>query len=394
MTVAAKIAWAIIVVSLLGWIGALFLPDSPWTTIFRHACEGAFVGGICDAFAIWKVYGKIEVHFDRLTAEVAETVVDDLVKPEEIVNELVAKLHEPEFAEHLLDQVEQVVPDQAAVRVFLDDVWRSSLRERLIEWLVEFDPRPAIETVGLQQAMSQSVHNDEIVRAAAMRCVRHAIQDDALARRLYDAVLDRYGDIVVFEIPAIPVVKPRPTPVLLEAVVRFTVDPAELRGRMNTALDRLTDDSDSGSKLRAVTRDYVLAAVDGWVATPLGARTLTAEHLVDQLSPALLDEAARTIWAHRDRLQELVNEDLPLNTHPLVVFLDKEIGGLLSRQLTDLDTRSATMLTTKLRTMGPSNFRVMLERRTRPELDWIQVNGAGLGFVLGLTAGVVSALVH
>jgi hypothetical protein len=36
----------------------------------------------------------------------------------------------------------------------------------------------------------------------------------------------------------------------------------------------------------------------------------------------------------------------------------------------------------------------MLERRTRPELDWIQVNGAGLGFFLGTLAGIVSALLH
>ena len=99
MTRPARIAWVIITVSLMGWIGALFLPESPWTTIFRHACEGAFVGGICDAFAIWKVYGKVEVHFQRLTAEVSETVVDDLVRPEQIVENLVAKLHEPEFAE-------------------------------------------------------------------------------------------------------------------------------------------------------------------------------------------------------------------------------------------------------------------------------------------------------
>ena len=56
-----------------------------------------------------------------------------------------------------------------------------------------------------------------------------------------------------------------------------------------------------------------------------------------------------------------------------------------------LQIQSQDLLAEQLKSLGPKEFRAMLERRTRDELDWIQVNGAGLGGLLGLTIGLASA---
>ena len=127
---------------------------------------------------------------------------------------------------------------------------------------------------------------------------------------------------------------------------------------------------------------------------PEVSRRAAAERLVHRVMPGLLTEVAESVWEHRTKLGEIVERDLPLNAHPLVEYLVDEVGGLVRAQLETLDERSQGLLTTKLRSMGPRQFREMIERRTRGELDWIQVNGAALGLALGTMAGLATVLIH
>ena len=116
--------------------------------------------------------------------------------------------------------------------------------------------------------------------------------------------------------------------------------------------------------------------------------------LVEQLIPPLLDSMVDALWSHRNELHHLVGADLPLNAHPAIEYVSAEVSRMLTENLSELDGHSAELLASRLRKQGPSAFRAMLERRTRPELDWIQVNGAGLGLILGPLAGIVGAWMH
>jgi len=393
MTTAAKIAWAIIAAALAGWIGSFWLPDTWWTVAIRHACEGAFVGGVCDAFAIWKVYGKAEDNFERLTDEVADTFIVDMVRPEEVVAELSEKLHEPAFAREMLAHVETLVPSQDTVRTFLADVWEETLKAHVVERLVTLDLRGAFETDGGGGRLAEQVWGDPLIHGMVRRCLARAVSDPASSSRLYRAVLKRYGGVTVFEIPAIPVVKPKPSPVSLEAMARYTLGEEELHARLLAAVDGAFEGAGGGDgPMAGALRDYGKAYSTAWSSTDRSERERAASRLVELLTPSALDALSGWIWEHRTRLSELSHQDLPLNAHPLVEYVSDEVGGMVRERLSVLDERSQELLTEKLREMGPKPFRQMLERRTRPELDWIQVNGAGLGFFLGLTAGLLSGL--
>lgn len=395
MTSAAKIAWAIIAAALAGWIGSFWLPDVWWTTVVRHACEGAFVGGVCDAFAIWKVYGKAEDNFERLTDEVADTFIVDMVRPEEVVAELSEKLHEPAFAREMLAHVETLVPSQDTVRTFLADVWEETIRDHVIERLVGLDLREAFQEEGDGGRLAQEIWGDPLIHDMVRRCLTRAVSDPASSARLYRSVLKRYGKVTVFEIPGIPVVKPSPTPVSLEAMARYTMDEDELHARLLAAVDGAFEGAGGGDgPMAGALRDYGHAYASAWGSTDPAERRQAAARLVSLLTPPALDALSGWIWQHRTRLSELSHKDLPLNAHPLVEYVSDEVGEMVGERLSLLDARSQELLTEKLREMGPKPFRQMLERRTRPELDWIQVNGAGLGFFLGLAAGLIASFMH
>ena len=120
-------------------------------------------------------------------------------------------------------------------------------------------------------------------------------------------------------------------------------------------------------------------------------RRLAAERFVDRLAPSMVAIIAAGVVAQRDRLEDLVQENLPLNAHPIVELFASEVEAILLTNLPSLQMQSQELLAEQLKSLGPKEFRAMLERRTRDELDWIQVNGAGLGGLLGLTIGLVSA---
>ncbi len=389
MTRASKLAWCIIGGATVGWVvtGAL-VPDAAWGTVLRHAFEGAVVGGLCDAYAIWKVYRKIEENFVQVTDEVSVAVIDDMVQPESVVTELTQRLHEPRFARDLMDRVEALAPDEQSIRTFIQDVWQESLRGWLVEWLVAADPREALEG-GERNALVAAVVTDDEIRGVVHRCLRQAVDHPGRSAAMYQAIREQYGDRTVFEIPPVPIVKPRPTPVSLESVLRHTLDEAGLRAGLLKLVDALAEPPGERGPVPDQLRDYALAYVTAWTEMSIEERTQAAEQLVDRVAPSVLDSAAQTLWEHRVALQQVVQQDLPLNAIPLVDYVSDEVSELVRDQLSDLDERSQELLQGRLAAMGPRRFRMMLESRTRGELDWIQVNGSLLGFVLG---GIVGSL--
>lgn len=364
------------------WLYSWQLPQLAWVKVLRHACEGAFIGGICDWYAILKVYRKIEEHHETLAAEVSETVIDDMIRPEEAVAELRARLTDPAFAREVVARVQTLVPDTGAVRTFLEDAWRDSLRERVLGWLVELDPREGLRTAG------GGPLGDEAIRSGVHHCLAHAVARPELAGRLYGALIARFGDKVVLDPPLLK-------PWTFEAVFRRLLTADDMKQRMVAAVDRALGPEQgpehaAAGQLAQVGRDYLVAYVDGWHAMSPDQRRDAAGALLDSITPHLFATLSEAVWEQREHLGELVAQDLPLDAHPLVDFLEERVGQLYQEQLEQLDVRSQRLLTDKLTSMGPAELREMLERRTRRELDWIQVNGAVLGLVLGATVGAAS----
>ncbi len=349
--------------------------------VLRHACEGAFIGGICDWYAILKVYRKVEEHHETLAAEVSETVIEDMIRPEEAVAELRDRLTDPSFAREVVARVQTLVPDTRAVQTFLEDAWRDSLRGRVLSWLVELDPRENLRTAG------GGPLGNAAIRAGVHHGLAYAVARPELAGRLYGAMIARFGDRVVWDKLLVTIT--------LERLVRgwFTAD--DLRERLVDAVERSLGpdqgpEHPASGQLMQVGRDYLVAYVEGWHAMSVADRREAAGALLDAVTPQLFAALSGAVWEQREHLGALVAQDLPLDAHPLVDFLEERIGELYQEQLEMLDERSQALLTDKLTSMGPAELREMLERRTRTELDWIQVNGAVLGAVLGAAVGAAT----
>ena len=77
----------------------------------------------------------------------------------------------------------------------------------------------------------------------------------------------------------------------------------------------------------------------------------------------------------------------------IVEILEYLTRSLENRSL-DFGDQAEQMVTDRLQQLGAKTFRDMLQRRTQEPLDWIKVNGACWGFLLGAIAGAVSLVLH
>ena len=389
MTVPARLAWSLIALAVVGWAGSWVLPPLPWLShgwlsVLRHGLAGVFIGGICDWYAIRKVYAKVEQNHQALAEAVSETVVGDMIQPEQLIAELQERLADPEFRRELAEQAASHIPDRARLQHFLDEVWRESLRGHVVGWLIRVDPRAS-----LRSARAPNVLDTPEIRGALHRALAGSVGRRALGEGLYEALIERYGHVVVWE-PPLPGIKA----VTVEKVMRRFWTPDDLARVLERTVDRSLgplegERAPPSGALEQALRAYGDAYVETWHSWPESERRVAAEALVDRLAPELMDALVEVVWSQRDELEALASQDFRVDTHPVVVFLEQRVGEVAREQLDQLDLRSKALLTDKLTRLGPAELRALLERQTRAQLDWIQVNGASLGAVLGLVVGAL-----
>ncbi len=371
--------------ALLAWTASWFVAPQRWFPVVRHALEGMFIGGICDWYAIRKVYVKIEQNHENLAAGVSETVVRDMIQPEQAVEALRARVADPAFRSELAVQVASRIPDREHLLQFLGSVWQESLRDPVIGWLVRLDPRDQ-----LRATRAPNVLDTTEVREALRRALGATVSRPELADNLYGALIERYGAQVVWE-PPLPGIRP----VTVETVMRRLLSPEDLVRILSRTIVRLFAEPEGDrpvptGALEDVLKDYGDAYVETWHEWSEEERRVAAAALVDRLAPDLIEALVEVTWNQREDLQALAARDFALDTHPVVAFIEERVGDLVREQLEQIDERSKELLTDKLTRLGASDLRAMLERRTRPHLDWIQVNGATLGAVLGALVGLLS----
>lgn len=371
--------------ALVAWTASWFVPTQAWFPVARHALEGMFIGGICDWYAIRKVYVKVEQNHEALAAGVSETVVRDMIQPEQAVEALRARLADPAFRGELAGQVASRIPDREHLLHFLAEVWRESLRSPVVGWLVRLDPRDQLRTT-----RAPNVLDTAEVREALHRALTATVTEPELASGLYGALIERYGAQVVW-VPPLPGIRA----VTVETVLRRLLSPDDLVRILGRSVERLFEEPDAArpapsGALESAVKDYVDAYVATWHSWPEQEREDAAFALVDRLAPELIEALVDVTWSQREDLQALAARDFALDTHPLVTFIEERVGDLAREQLEQIDERSKTLLTGKLTRLGGPELRALLEHRTRPQLDWIQVNGATLGAVLGLAVGLAT----
>lgn len=362
MSRAAIGAWAILVVCFAGWLVTFAVPSiDGWEDVafLRHALEGAFVGGLCDAFAIWRVYVTIESGYDPLSREVSRFVSRDIVRADNLVADVRASLDSPDTTKAVRTLLDDRFPSQAKLTEVCLGFWKDDLRDVVLERAIKADLQKMLDA----PTDAADILDDADVRMVLRHCLSATIADTERAGRLHK-LLD------------------------LNWVIGKIFDKDDLRERLADFAKSLDEPPRPGpTEAGTLLRDYLKGYVSAWSDLPEGERRKAAEKVVDALGPVFIAKIAELLWEEREELVRFLSTGQRISTHPFVDALMTRLEPAIAR----VPTLIEDTLYTKLSSLGGKGVRALIEKNTRSRLDMIQLNGTLLGLCVGFLVGVLSA---
>ncbi len=167
-TLPMKLATGGATVAVCGFVASHALPMPPMlASVLAHASEGAFVGFVCDVFAVTQVYAKARENFHPLVEGVSDMVVDDFIQLDALVR-----------------NASGAVPAH----------WQG-LRPRVVDYLVGLDLRAAL--LAPAGPARRGILAQPAVRDALSRCTAAIADDSRRARSLHAAILQSAGHVPI-----------------------------------------------------------------------------------------------------------------------------------------------------------------------------------------------------
>jgi hypothetical protein len=407
--------------------------------ILRHGCEGALVGGICDIIAVQNVYSTARKHFPGLRDNTTRIVVQDMIRVRhqlETASQLQNLLSNPVYQQEFVTLLESVVPDQVVVEEKVRELWTSSVRSHLIDWLVaysfqgtaqEFTNKYEIDTEVFRQAgveilrgvankdtenaelvvrlrqLAADVNLHDIGVPAETEAVRHLLtkiweQWKSLSPQNEENLFSRMGNGLANQVilKLAPAIARKVQTTTLEDAIDPILSEEGLKSTLLSLADKLNEDSPERQLLQEHS-DLLEDIVSYW---------WVFAHAWDDLDPELkrkcVEEVLRVIeepaisgltaelWAWR---MQLLDPQAFLEKEVTRQLLDV-IGGYLKEQSLAIEERSISLLQAEFDAMGADGFVDMLQRNTKRQLDWIKVNGSAWGFGLGALVGLIGWLLE
>jgi hypothetical protein len=361
MSKAAIGAWTILLACFAAWIGTFAIPSlHTWNGVVyvRHGLEGAFVGGLCDAFAIWRVYAEIESGYEPLSREVSRFVARDIVRADNLVAEIRTSLDAPATRAAVRTLLEDRFPKDRLMKLCLD-FWQDDLKRVVTERAIRADLHALLS--GPSEA--GVILDDPDVRMVLRHCLSATIADTGRADRLH-AMLE------------------------LNWVIGKIFNADDLRERLADYAATLAEPPTPGPTVAGtLLREYLQGYVAAWASLPEAERRKASERVVEVVGPILVTKVAELIWDEREELVAFLGTGARLSAHP---FVDALIGRL-EPVMANVPTLIEDTLHAKLSSLGGKGVRALIEKNTRARLDMIQLNGTLLGLVVGLLVGLLSA---
>jgi hypothetical protein len=436
MTKPAKIALSILTFSMFGFVCVGLYPGTGmWKHVFfvlEHAFEGAIVGCICDFLAVQQVYVKAEANYERLTAGVSKTVVREMLQIDELMRSsqnIDEWLQSPENLKFLQDKLQEAIPEDEELKKLVEEVWSTRIHEPLCLWLIHADPQKLLHNT--DESEHQGILDMLEVRTSLALCMTRVAHDEELAERSVQNLQNVANNITLVDL-GLPSQKEEIDVLartiwgrwkdmsgagsiqnfLADKVIRVLVPAIAQR------IDTLTIKDILGPTLSKENLQFALERGAERIATP------TEEEIPDQLMEAVLDyfDAYLEAWnrledvqKHKaieefvqrmkpkviqllfDVLVDLRDEFLKLQSLKEQVWIEELVSYLtnsLQERSENFGDTAEDMVTERLQQLGAPTFRTMLQKRTQEPLDWIKVNGAIWGFILGACAGGISLLLH
>ena len=436
MTKPAKIAISILIVSLIGFFVVALSPKTdtlrPWMFILEHGFEGAMVGCICDILAVRQVYIKAEENYERLTKGVSKTVVREMLQIDALLtssNDIEQWLQDPKNLQFIQQKLREILPEDNQVNVLVEEIWDQRIHTPLFEWLLHANPQTLLhnpdpnEKKGLLDLME--------VRTALALCMKRVAENDELADRSTTNLKNMADNLTLVDLgfPSsqeeldvlartiwsrwkqvgkvggiqnfladkvirvlVPAIAQRVETMTLLDILGPTLSKENLQLALERGSERVghLSDDDIPDQLTEAVLNYFDSFLEAWNLLEDKQKKRAVEEVLLQMRPKVIVIIADVVIDLRMeflKLQSIQEQEW------IVEILEYLIRTLQDRSH-GFGDQAEQVVTDRLQQLGPKRFRDMLQKRTQEPLDWIKVNGACWGFLIGAIAGGLSLFLH
>lgn len=412
MTVGSKnLAGISLVVMAAGFVGSLFLPENNWTFLLIGGFEAGLVGGLADWFAVTALFRHplgVRIPHTSLLLKNKGRIVDSLVSAME--TQLLNK-------ESITEQLRKLNLIQAAAQMLTRVVSRKRTRQQVLDFAAE-----TIAKLPIEKAV-------EPVREAAANYIRDVDAADLADRALTKVLNDSY-EIRLFDYA------------LGEA--KAWAQRPETKDTMGTlAMDQLSNAKVGGftgfafqafagmvneDKLGSMIQTMLVAGVDS-LLDPYGEQRLAIlrevrvklfeaagdeeklEYVRGQVLEVLREQATEAfILDNLEKLREfaLVKTAEERAKGGRIVFRlyaailrnvaaeperietwEKKTRGAIVQLAESNHYRIGQLVRDNVDRMDDTQLVEMLEEKIGQDLQWIRVNGAVCGFLVGIVLSVI-----
>ena len=334
--------------------------------ILLHASEGALVGGMCDWFAIEKMYGAVEKNKKVVSEEIGGWVKNEIINSKEIRNRLHEITHDKDTKDKVYLWLDRLLGDKQQAAEFLTKLWIKHVRQFVHDKIVSYKLDDNEISV-ISNAVGDGSVEKAFVNCFGKSLVELSKKDSVL--KLRDAILEEFdvGWFKGFFIKSHDISKS------LENIGKNLVE---------EKFKFLNASSPIKTHLDACLKVAYPAYVNSWNSLPENNKKQCVDSFFDNLESVVIDLLANELCSQRNQLRQLDR----LIEWDVVDQAMRKIEDFLNDDLSDYIGKSVSESLNKLE---DRQFRDNLENNTRSHLEVIRWSGTVMGFVLGGVIGCV-----
>ena len=338
--------------------------------ILLHAAEGALVGGLCDWFAIEKMYGTVEKNKKVVSNEIGAWVKSEIINSKEIRNRLHELTHDKDTKDKVYLWLDKILGDKRQAAEMLESLWSEHVRQFVHDKIINYKLN-SNEIAVISNAVGDGSVEKAFVNCFGKSLVELSKKDSVL--KLRDAILEEF-DVGWFKGVFI---KSHDISKSLESIGKRLVE---------EKFEFLNASSPIKTHLDACLKVAYPAYVNSWNSLPENNKKQCVDSFFDNLESVVIDLLANELCSQRNQLRQLDR----LIEWDVVDQAMRKIEDFLNDDLSDYIGKSVSESLNKLE---DKQFRDNLENNTRSHLEVIRWSGTVMGFVLGGTIGCVVSVI-
>lgn len=328
--------------------------------VVMHAAEGAMIGGICDWFALTKMYNTISGNQRQIASEIGTWVEKELLTAKTIATRLDKLAKDQATRDRIYLWIDQQVGNQSDAHNLISSLWKKHLKIYAISKIAGYQLTPA----EISAATSATLNPD--LTSAFSICIGNALRSVAAQKNELNLLIDQHAGNLIYS----------------------AFGKAIASGKLNMLADKLItgdlniDKASKKNHLESLLQSATEAHIKTWNNIPVEDRIKAVSALFDTLEDHVIAVLATELVNSRDQLRKADS----LAEHPLV----KQVLGNSEKIINDdLSSTIGNTVTNALNEISPKELKENLEQRTRHHLELIRINGTVLGGGLGLLMGSI-----